>query len=403
MAKPRNALRAGVFMMVSVALIIFVIITISGAAKFTQSFTTYGISFDLKDDVGGLRQGDDVRIGGVKAGSVREIKIDPERDAVVVYIDVPSKYILAKDAEVRVQHGLTGSASVNIEGFGTGPRLASGEYIVGEPDQLAGLLHQIAALRPDITQTLTNIKLASVKLNTDLDKLGNASDAFTQTGLEASSTIESLHVRIPEIIDRYESVVQAADRMLDAIRDFVGPSSRDFHQTVANLNHITGDLKVELPDVMQKLDDALGKASVVVDRAQGAMRDIQAAAKNLHSATGTLDSVLTDNRGKLNAIIESLRATGQNLKDASIEIRHSPWRLLYQPKPGEVANLNIYDSVRQFAEGADDLDDAATSLRDVLKDPNADPEQVKRMMLHLNQSFAQFEMVQEKMWKDIKD
>ena len=84
MAKQRNALRAGVFMVVSLALIIFVIVTISGAGKFTQSFTTYPIAFDLKADVGGLRAGDDVRIGGVKVGDVRDIQIDPARSMVLV-------------------------------------------------------------------------------------------------------------------------------------------------------------------------------------------------------------------------------------------------------------------------------------------------------------------------------
>lgn len=102
-------------------------------------------------------------------------------------------------------------------------------------------------------------------------------------------------------------------------------------------------------------------------------------------------------------MIESLKATSDNLKYASVEIRHSPWRLLYQPKPDEVANLNIYDSVRQFAEGADSLDDAAAALRDALKDPNADPAQVKRLMQHLDDSFAKFQGVQQKLWKDVRE
>jgi phospholipid/cholesterol/gamma-HCH transport system substrate-binding protein len=403
MAKERNALRAGVFMVVSLALIVFVIITISGAGKFTESFTTYPIAFDLKDDVGGLRVGDEVRIGGVKVGDVRDIQIDPAHSAVIVMIDIPSKYRLSKDAMVRAQRELTGTASINIEGFGTGPELASNDFIVGQADQLGGLLHQLAGLKPDITTIVQNIKVASVKMNTDLDKFGQTSDSFTTTGMEASSTIQSLRVRIPEIIDRYESVVAAADRMLDAIRDFVGPSSRDFHETVANLNQITSNLKVSLPQVVQKLDSALGKAGIVLEKASSAMRDVQATAKNLKLATGTLNSILTDNHGKLNAIVDGLKATSDNLKYASLEIWHSPWRLLYQPKPGEVANLNIYDSVRQFSEGADDLDDAATSLRDVLKDPNADPDQVKRMMAHLNDCFDKFQVVQNKLWQEIKD
>jgi len=403
MAKQRNALRAGIFMILSLGLIVFVIVAISGAARFTQSFHTYSAAFSLQDDLGGLRPGDDVRIGGVKVGSIRDIRIDRDRSAVVVLIDVPAKFPLAKDAGIRVQHGLTGSSSINIDSFGTGSPLAADDFLAGQPDQVTGLVHELAAMKPDVIQILGNLKIASGKLNVDLDKLAATSDSLTASGFEMTSTVQGLRVRVPEIIDRYQSAVDAVVRMLDAVRQFVGPSSGDFHQTLANLNHVSGDLRGRLPEVLDRLQTVLGKAGVVVDRAANAMQDIQAAAANLHSATGALQSILADNRSRLNGILVSLKTTSDNLKDASVEIRHSPWRLLYQPKPDEVANLNIYDSVRQFAEGADSLDDAAASLRDALKDPNADPEQVKRLMLHLNDSFAQFQQVQDKLWKEIKE
>jgi ABC-type transporter Mla subunit MlaD len=403
MAKQRNALRAGIFMIVSLGLIVFVVIAISGAAKFTQAFTTYPVAFSLRDDVGGLRPGDDVRIGGFKVGDVRDIRVDRAGSAIVVLINVPAKYVLAKDAGVRVERGLTGSSSINIDSFGTGSSLAAGEYLVGQPDQLAGLERELAAMRPDVSQILGNLKVASGKLNVDLDKLAATSDSLTATGFEMTSTVQGLRVRVPEIIDRYQGVVDAAVSMLDAVRQFVGPSSGDFHQTLANLNHVSGDLRDRLPPVLDRLQAVLDKAGVVVDRASNSMRDIQAAVTNVRSASGSLRSILTDNHSRLEEIIASLKATGDNLKDASLEIRHSPWRLLYQPKPDEVANLNIYDSVRQFAEGANSLDDAAAALRDALKDPNADPERVKRLMLHLNDSFAQFQQVQDKLWKAIKE
>jgi len=403
MAKQRNALRVGIFMIVSLGLIVFVVIAISGAARFTQAFTTYPVAFSLQDDVGGLRPGDDVRIGGVKVGDVRDIRIDRARSAIVVLIDVPARYALAKDAGVRVQHGLTGSSSINIDSFGAGSPLADGDYLLGRPDQLAGLMHELAGMKPDVGQVLSNLKIASGKLNVDLDKLAATSDSLTATGFEMTSTVQGLRVRVPEIIDRYQSAVDAVVRMLDAVRQFVGPSSGDFHQTLANLNHASGDLRDRLPEVMDRLQTALGKAGVALDRASGAMRDIQGAATSLHSATGAMQSILVDNRGRVDGIVASLKSASDNLKDATLEIRHSPWRLLYQPKPDEVANLNVYDSVRQFAEGANSLDDAATALRDALKDPNADPEQVKRLMLHLNDSFARFQQVQDKLWKDIKE
>ena len=229
-------------MLFSLALIIFIIIAISGAAKFTESFTTYSVAFALSDDIGGLRPGDDVRVGGLKVGSVRELQVDLDRQAIMVYIELPSKYTVNVDTGVYVQHGLTGSSGINIDSFGKGPRLAPGDSLVGQPDQLTGLMHTLAALKPDIRTVVMNIEAGSVKLNADLDKIGQTADSFTATGMSADSTVQNLRVRVPEIIDRYESIVDSANHMLDAIQDFFGPSSHDFRQTVANLNRATGSL-----------------------------------------------------------------------------------------------------------------------------------------------------------------
>src|ERR1022692_398571 len=154
MAKQRNALRAGIFMIISLGLIVFLVIAISGAAKFTESFTTYSVRFMLSDDIGGLRNGDDVRIGGLKVGGVRDIRVDQENASIVVYIDIPSKYAMNRDAGVLVQRGLTGSTAINIESFGSEGRATSADYLVGQPDPISGLTHQIAALRPDVRTTL---------------------------------------------------------------------------------------------------------------------------------------------------------------------------------------------------------------------------------------------------------
>jgi ABC-type transporter Mla subunit MlaD len=402
-AKQRNALRAGIFMIVSVALIFFVVVAISGAGRFTQSFTTYSVAFNLQDDIGGLRPSDDVRIGGLKVGSVRDIHIDQDHDAVIVVIEIPTKFSLASDAHVSVQHGLTGAASINIDDLGKGPRVGADEFLAGQPDQLVGLMHMLAAMKPDIRDVLTNVKTASVKLNTDLDKLADTADSFHATGEAATDTVQNLRVRLPEVIDHYDELIATADHMLDVVRDFFGASHGDFHQTLVNLNHITGNLSDRIPQILDQIHGLLAKADGAVDHASSALIDVQTTAKNLRSASQTLRSVLTDNQSKLNGIIGSLKDTADNLKDASLEIRHAPWRLLYQPKPGEVANLNIYDSVRQFAEGANSLDDAASALRDALNNPNADPEQVKRLMTNLDNSFSKFQDVQAKLWKDIKN
>ena len=402
MTKNRNALRAGIFMIVSVVMVIFVVIAISGAGRFTQRFNTYQVAFTLQDDIGGLRAGDDVRVGGLKVGNVEDITIDPKGANVIVSIEVPAKYPLAKDASVSIQKTLTGGATVNVDNFGAGELAASGETLHGRPDSLTAIFRKAGDIVPDIHIVLANLKSATGKLDSDLDKFGLVANTFSETGFTATATVDALRVRLPEIVDRYDDLVAEAIGALHSVREFVGPSSGDFHSTVRNLDQITTSVNDRMPDILNRLRTILAKLDVSVSRAAAAMQDIQATVANTKALTGTARAIIVDNRSKLDGFIASLKATADNLKYTSVEIRHSPWGVLYQPKPDEMANLNTYDSVRQFAEAADSLDDAASSLRDVLKDKNADPDQVKMLMGRLDDSFGKFHDVEQKLWKDIK-
>jgi ABC-type transporter Mla subunit MlaD len=377
------------FMVISLVLVVFVIIAISGAGRFTQSFTTYPVAFTISDDIGGLRPGDDVRLGGMKVGSVRDIAVRTIEDSstgkgepqVIVYIDVPSRFPLNTDAQVEVAKTLTGSAAINIESLGSGPAWQTTDYLHGQQDSLS--------------MAFKGLGTATQKLNADLDKIGQTADAFTETAFTANATVHDLHTRLPEIILRYQELTAAAVRALDVVHDLLGPSTGDFHNTLSNIRALTGGLRERLPDDLDQLHTILAKTNVTITRAAAAM-------DNVKDATGSLRDVVSGNKSKLAGIIANLKATSDNLKYASIEIRHSPWRLLYQPKPGEMANLNTYDSVRQFAEGASSLDDAAGALRDALDTPSPDPQQVKKLMADLDVSFSRFQAVQQKLWNDIQ-
>ena len=112
-------------------------------------------------------------------------------------------------------------------------------------------------------------------------------------------------------------------------------------------------------------------------------------------------SVIVGNRSRLDAIVASIKTTGDNLKAASSEIRRSPWRLLYKPGKGEMANLNLYDSARQFAEGANDMNDAATALRDALASKDVDGKQLQALVDKLDKSFSGFQKVEAQLWERV--
>src|SRR5438477_579100 len=61
MATNRNAFLAGLFMLISIALIIMTIIGIKGAGRLTDPADVRTVRFALSDNVGGLRIGDDAK------------------------------------------------------------------------------------------------------------------------------------------------------------------------------------------------------------------------------------------------------------------------------------------------------------------------------------------------------
>ena len=101
-------------------------------------------------------------------------------------------------------------------------------------------------------------------------------------------------------------------------------------------------------------------------------------------------------------MIAQLKTTGDNLTQATAEVRRSPWRLLYKPGPGEMDNLELYDAARQFADGANHVDDAALALRDALRNPSTDPDQVRKLIQRLTEATDHFQGVERKLWTSVK-
>jgi ABC-type transporter Mla subunit MlaD len=388
MARNRNAVRAGIFMLLSVAATIAIVLAIGGATSLTMHFQTRKISFNIADNIGGLRKGDDVRLGGFKVGSVDDIQFEkkgsqgsgnPETDSIVVSISLPQEYILATDAKVGIETTLTGACSVNISDLGNGPEVAADTILPGRPDDFTVLRAKLVDLMPKISATVDVYKRAGEVLTADIHDLAG------------------------ELKIRIQKVAASAVNALDAIHDFLGPASGDFHETVANVKDITGGLKKSIPPITQKANELLTRLNEAVAKARLSLNDVATTISNTRDITASVRDVVLSNHGKFNEIIASLKKTGDNLEQTSVELRHSPWRLLYKPSPDEMANLNLYDAARQFADGADELSDAANSLRDALKEKDADPARVQKLYDDLSDKFSQFQQVEQDLWKKVQE
>jgi ABC-type transporter Mla subunit MlaD len=416
--KNRSALRAGLLMLGSIFLILCVVVGIKGLSWLRDPAVNYHVVFDLRTNIGGLRIGDEVRIGGFKVGEVKRIFLhedaDPKHDPyyLIVEFTVPRKYSIRKDASIRIDGTLTGTSWLNFEALGRGNLLNTNDYLVGKSSttnellaSIGGLGAEIKPVLANVNTTITDVQTKTVPLvNQTLDKFGQTADSFKKTGDNATAlTADMRETYKPVVIAEYKKVTEKAVEMMEAIRALFGDTTVDFRTTVANLRKSTDSVREKLPGILDKVDGALAKVDTAVDKVNKAMVEVHAAVVNAKDLTAGAKSVVVGNRSKLDSMIASLKTTGDNLKAATAEIRRSPWRLLYKPAPNEMANLNLYDAARQFAEGANELNDTAGALRDAVKNDQTSPEELKKLMEKVDQSFANFKQVEDKLWSNVKE
>jgi ABC-type transporter Mla subunit MlaD len=403
MNNERNALKAGIFILISLGLVIGVVIAIKGVGRFLEPMQHPTVHFALKDNIGGLSPGDEVRVGGAKVGVVRTVEIVDSGDgapSIVIGFTFPKRFTLHKDAVVMIESTVTGVSVLNFTSLGGGPVLADGEALSGKPSSLTALFDSA----PEIAGLIRDIRGGTVpKLNDSLDAVKTTVTTFNTTGLAATDFIKDFKTRLDPITQRYYAVADTAKSALQNISDVFGETKTDFRTTVANVRDATGTIKERLPGVMDKVDGLLTNITTAVNGANEALTDVKKIAANARDMSSTARGVIVANRGKIDSMIASLKATGDNLKAASAEVRRSPWRLLYKPAPGEMANLNLYDSARQFADGAGQLNDAALALRDALKDPDAKDTDVQKLVEKLDDTFANFSQIEKALWEQVKE
>jgi ABC-type transporter Mla subunit MlaD len=403
MRTDRNALKSGVFIIVTICLIIAIIIGIQGAASFGVAKQVRAVSFALADDIGGLQAGDDVRVGGYKVGAVRSISVvgadsetakQPPRLRVV--FTFPKEYVLRRDALLRIQSTVTGQSCLNFETLGEGAKLPADEELAGRPGTLSEVLATVSKLGEPVTHIVDTVDRKT------LPEVNDAVSRFARTADSAADLIATAKGQVAPVVQSYQRVMNTANDTLTKIGNFFGDTTTDFRTTLAKLASISTSIDKRLPELLDKFDGILAKADTAAASANDALVDIKKIASDGRDVLQSARAILVGNHGKIDAMIASLKATGKNLEAATVEIRRSPWRLLYKPAPNEMANLNLYDAARQFSEGATELNDASVALRDAVKEGHADPQTVDKLVHRLQRSFDNFQKVEDDLWNKVK-
>lgn len=294
--------KIGLFVLAALILLILGSLWIAGSTFVGPRRLSYEV---LMKDSGGLQTGDRVRVAGVSVGRIQEVVLRPDDEWPVLFkVAIRESIPMRIDGKARITtSGLLGTAYLQIDpGSPSAAVLREGGQIkgdaaVGFEDALARLDELSAKVVSLLDQVSTGIDPILANLNNLLseDNVGNIEGLLATL----NGTVSEAGPRISSLLARLETMSASMER-----------GTEDLPEISAGLSALVEDLRAALGPDGSRLAD-------VIDAAQG----------SLSSADETL-SVLSGNRGTIEATVWDLQETVSNLKSFSQQLKERPFSMV---------------------------------------------------------------------------
>ena len=318
----------GLFMFtVLIALSIFTIVL--SHEHFMQKTYTYDIAFP---EVGGLRDGDNVFLRGVRIGRVKETVMRPEK--VLVHISVQTRLQFHKGYRIEiVDSSMLGGKFLKLdEGPETAPTLPKDAQLVGLPP---------VDLTADLSDTVDELKRAFAGLSEGKGTIGKLLvDDSLYNNLEATSAnLRKITTRIEEgkgtigkllsdngqVYDDAKASLANVRTITQDIADGKGTLGKlvtaddstyaDLQATIANLREITGKIN----SGEGTLGNLVSTNDTFYTDLQSTMAHLQSITAQIDSGKGTIGKLVKDEQlyDQLVLLIEDVRAGIDDLREAA--------------------------------------------------------------------------------------
>lgn len=450
MRREPNYLLLGATVAVIVVLFVGVLIFLAGTSTWGRSYQTIQVKFSHDMPLPRLDSGAEVTCGGIPVGKIDRVDLkalpgeDPAGPAdlcLVVQAKVDKTVELRKDCKIRAEApplGGSGTLTIVHRGYST-LKLSNDELVQGlSPsglnavvgqlgDKLAvelddknpqGLLRLVKgqldtasseSLMSRINGIASDLLVVSGRMKQQLDPQqqgallatldGALSDIKTVTG----SLREEANTQNPlAMFGRLNGILSALHQASQGAAGMVQDNRPTVQTALSNVQDTTAIIKGSfMPSLLAQLDAA--EQTSLMSKFHAAADKTNATLSNLQDMTGSVRNLVLVNQDSLESTILNLQETSEHLRGASREIRRNPWRLLYQPKPGEVKQVAVADAARSFSDAAGKLDSSFARLEAYVRNAGpslpADDPQLKQFQAELGLSLKNLTESEKKFWE----
>ena len=240
----------------------------------------------------------------------------------------------------------------------------------------------VKTLRADVPELSASAKRSMVKIETVVDDAGVIVSDVKDTTKDVKALASDVIQRKEKWLARVDNVTKSVDDSLMDVRKLIKDKDPAIRAIIDDIQQVT---KTANEKTMKQVETAL-------DKAIAGMEEFRAAGERIKGIVVSQGPVIE------HALANAELTTAQ-LKLAAVEIRRSPWRLLYSPGDKEIEADNLYDAARSFAQAASSLDAASRSLQALAADAPKNKKQFDEMSQRLKRLFEQYNIAEKKFWK----
>jgi len=270
----------------AVKLTVFMVVTslATGLLVITIGNVTFGDSTEYKavfSDVTGLNTGDDVRISGVRVGSVKSIDIYERSDAIVTFdVDSDSELNQATNATIRYRNLVGQRYIALIQGAGS-------DEVLDEDDTIP-LSRTEPAL--DLTVLFNGFKPLFAALSPeDVNKLSyEIIQVFQGEGGTVESLLQSTASVTNALADRDKIIGQLINNLNDVLV-IVGDRDKELSNLIVSLQQFVSGLKDDRQAILGSLHDISALSVQTADLVDQAREPLTRDIGQLRRLVETLD------------------------------------------------------------------------------------------------------------------
>ncbi|MFN3821557.1 MAG: MlaD family protein [bacterium] len=303
---PAQKTRLGIFILISISLLSFLILIATGGKWFEVRDKYYIRYRDVS--VSGLEVGASVKYHGVRVGRVEKIAIDPqELETVIVTISLERGTPITEDVQAVISAlSLTGIKIIELTGGSSqSPRLLPGSEIPSGPSTFELITGRAEAVSEKLELVLTN--------------LANLTGGENQSRLFA-------------LIDNTSAVLQEIHQLLVDNEPRISRSIVNLEYTTQRLADIVGNQNIER--ILSNLDTTA--AEIRSAQINKTVSDLRQALQQAKTTLTHIDLTLIKGRHDLLTSLETLREALDSFNEFARLISEDPSLLLRGTRAEEV-------------------------------------------------------------------